>query len=295
MRKYMHIERFGNTEVDGINEGLCYIFSKIDGTNGSIWLENNELKCASRNRDLSEYQDNAGFYKYVMENKEKYLAFFNEFPTVILYGEWLVPHTLKTYRDNTWYKFYVFDVYNIEKDEFINYEEYNLWCIEYYIDFIPALCKVNNPSLDTLHKVLDKNIFLIKDGCGYGEGICIKRYDFINKYKRVVWAKLVRNEFKDSMIKNETPKLFGKDLIEEKIIDMFVTESLIDKTYAKIVNENDGWSSKNVPQLFSTVYYDLIKEEMWEILKKFKNPVIDFKLLNRLVVLKIKEIKKELF
>lgn len=30
-RKYMHLERFGNDEVQGIELGTCYIFSKLDG------------------------------------------------------------------------------------------------------------------------------------------------------------------------------------------------------------------------------------------------------------------------
>lgn len=47
--------------------------------------------------------------------------------------------------------------------------------------------------------------------------------------------------------------------------------------------------------LITTVYYDLITEETWMILKKFKNPVIDFKRLNSLTIQKIKEIKSELF
>ena len=29
-RKYQHIERFGTTEVDGIELGKCYVFPKID-------------------------------------------------------------------------------------------------------------------------------------------------------------------------------------------------------------------------------------------------------------------------
>ena len=35
-RRYQHIERFGNDEVAGIEDGTCYVFPKIDGTN-AIW------------------------------------------------------------------------------------------------------------------------------------------------------------------------------------------------------------------------------------------------------------------
>ena len=35
--KYQHIERFGTQETEGIENGTCYVFPKIDGTNASLW------------------------------------------------------------------------------------------------------------------------------------------------------------------------------------------------------------------------------------------------------------------
>ncbi|MBM2095751.1 hypothetical protein JQW57_18560 [Sulfitobacter pseudonitzschiae] len=97
--KYMHLERFGTAEVEGIEIGVAHVFPKIDGTNGSIWLsDDGEVVAGSRNRDLSKGDDNAGFYAWVKEQSsiKQYLA---KNPEHILYGEWLVPHSLKTYRD----------------------------------------------------------------------------------------------------------------------------------------------------------------------------------------------------
>ena len=39
----------------------------------------------------------------------------------------------------------------------------------------------------------------------------------------------------------------------------------------------------------------MITEEMWSILKEFKNPKIDFKILQNMATRKIKEVKKDLF
>jgi len=50
-----------------------------------------------------------------------------------------------------------------------------------------------------------------------------------------------------------------------------------------------------IPQLLGRVWYDFITEEIWAILKKYKNPTIDFRRLNRYVIAKIKELKQELF
>ena len=38
-RKYQHIERYGRNEVLGIEQGVCYVYPKIDGTNSSVWLK----------------------------------------------------------------------------------------------------------------------------------------------------------------------------------------------------------------------------------------------------------------
>ena len=59
--KYQHVERFGTTETQGIENGMCYVFPKIDGTNSQLWWDNG-LKAGSRNRELFIDNDNAGFY-----------------------------------------------------------------------------------------------------------------------------------------------------------------------------------------------------------------------------------------
>jgi hypothetical protein len=86
-----------------------------------------------------------------------------------------------------------------------------------------------------------------------------------------------------------------KELPENVICLDYVSKALVDKAYSKIVNECEGWSSKYIPRLFGVVWYDLINEEIWNIIKKMKNPVIDFSKLYQLAVLRIKELKPELF
>jgi hypothetical protein len=39
----MHIEKFGNTGVEGIELGECYVFPKLDGTNSSLWFQELEF------------------------------------------------------------------------------------------------------------------------------------------------------------------------------------------------------------------------------------------------------------
>ena len=135
--KYQHVERYGTTETEGITVGTCYIFPKIDGTNSSVWLQDNRVCAGSRNRELSLDKDNAGLLEYINQ-KSNIQEFFKEYPNLRLYGEWLVPHHLKTYRDNAWNKFYIFDVTYIEDGitHYMPYNEYQPILEKYSIDYI---------------------------------------------------------------------------------------------------------------------------------------------------------------
>jgi hypothetical protein len=292
--KYQHLERYGNTEVEGIEVGTCYVFPKLDGTNGSVWYEHGTLRCGSRNRELSPDNDNAGFMNAMMVDKAVISFLYNE-PDLVLYGEWLVPHTLKTYNDDAWRKFYVFDVFDRKKERLLSYDEYSEGLIAAGINVIAPIAIIKNGNIDHFTECLSKAHYLVKDGEGSGEGVVIKNYDYTNKYGRQTWAKIVTNEFKAKHHIAMGAPTVGCEVVEEKIAAKYVTQALVDKVEAKIVNEMGGWSSKYIPRLIHTVYYDLVTEETWNFVKEFKNPKVDFKVLSHYVTAKIKELKKELF
>lgn len=303
--KYQHIGRFGTTEVAQIELGECYVFPKIDGTNGSIWFDG-DYRAGSRNRQLTLDKDNAGFYNWAVRN-QNIKDFFAQFPNYILYGEWLVPHSLKTYREDVWRKFYVFDV-AIPKDEseilhsgddkvkYLHYEEYKHLMENFQIDYIPPICIVKNGSYEQFVNQLNQNVFLIEDGKGSGEGIVIKNYDYKNKFNRQTWAKIITSEFKEKHAKEMGGYVVnGSKMIEDEIANTFVTSALCEKVYSNIKLEESGWSSKFIPRLLNTVYYDLIKEESWEFIKEYKNPTINFSTLKHFTFMKVKELLPDLF
>lgn len=297
-KKYQHLERFGTTEVENIESGNCYIFPKIDGTNGSIWKgEDGHPHFGSRNRELSLDNDNAGFMEWGVK-QENLLNFFDAYPELRLFGEWLVPHALKTYREDAWRRFYVFDVVQgISEDEYryLPYDEYSKILDEFAIDYILPICTIKNSSYEQLIRQLDKNVFLIEDGKGVGEGIVIKNYDYKNKYGRTTWAKIVTSEFKEKHAKaHGNTEMKGKKMVEEEIAEEFVTRALCEKVYAKIDNDT-GFRSKDIPRLLNTVYYDLINEESWNYIKKHKNPTINYSTLNHFVTNKVKQIMTNIF
>lgn len=298
-KKYQHLERFGNDEVEGIELGKLYIFPKLDGTNAQVWLDDEgNIKAGSRNRELTLEKDNAGFYKFVLEN-ENIKKYLEKHPTHRLYGEFLVPHSLKTYREDAWRRFYIFDVCLDKEDgsvEYIPYDIYKPLVEEFGLDYIPPIVTMTNGSYEYFIRTLDNNTFMIQDGKGVGEGIVIKNYDYYNKYKRQIWAKIVTNEFKE-IHKREmgVNNIKTEKVIEQEIVDDYCTEAFIEKEYSKILNETGEWDNRKIPMLLGRVFSELVKEETWNIIKKYKNPTINYKTLNALVINKIKTVKSDIF
>jgi hypothetical protein len=298
--KYPHIERLGHKETEGLTEGNVFLFSKLDGTNGVVWFENGVIHCGSRTvnlKDITNPNDNQGFKLYIntLSIKEKLLKFFKQFPTCTIYGEWLRPHSLKTYRVDVWNRFWIFDIFNRETGLFVSYKEYESALTELSLDFIPPIVEIKNPSEEQIKSYLEKNTYLIEDGKGLGEGIVAKNYEWKNPFGRQVWAKAVRNEFRELNQKEfGHNRVDGTFQIESAIAEKYVTQYLVDKTKAKILVETEN-RIVVIPRLLNTVFYDLVQEELWSAIKEFHNPTINFKKLQQACFIQTKKLASELF
>ena len=291
--KYIHLERFGTDEVDGINVGDCHIFPKLDGTNASIWFDGEKLACGSRNRHLSLDDDNAGFMAWAVQ-QEHLARMVAAHPNLRFYGEWLVPHSLKTYREDAWRNFYIFDV-TTEDGAFLHYDEYMPICKEFGASFIPCTLKSRNPTYEVLLRATEDNRFMLKDNSGCGEGVVIKRYGYTNRFGRTVWAKLITNTFKDKHITEMGGAVVNVKMVEEAIAEEFLTEHMVEKIIAKIRTDQGSFTARCIPQLLGMAFHALVTEELWQALKQHKNPKVDFKTLNHCAIARVKQLKPELF
>lgn len=312
-RRYDHLERLGHDEVEGLTIGECFVFSKLDGTNSSVWLKNGELQAGSRNRILNLENDNAGFCRYVQDNAEKFFSAFNIAGSdqLVIYGEFLVPHSLKTYREDAWRKLYVFDVFDPQQNRYLPYNVYHSFIREAGLEIIEPLCTFTNPSDEQLHKEAEQNTYLILDNAGVGEGIVIKNYYWRNKFDCQPWAKIVRNEFKEANRREfGTNDKKGEFQVEAAIAERYVTPALVSKVRAKINNDyysaispedcsglmqTDVPRSKMIPQLLGMIYYSVVTEELWAAVKEHKNPTIDFKRLQQHTIVQVKRHAADLF
>lgn len=298
-KSYMHIEKLGNEEVEGIEIGTTFVFPKVDGTNASVWLGDDHTVCSgSRNRQLSLGSDNAGFALWVSTN-ENLRAYLQAHPNHRLFGEWLVPHTIKHYRKDAWRRFWIFDVavdIGVEEEVYLSYDAYYEDLEKFGLDYILPMFRMENATYEYLFGALERNKFLVEDGDALGEGIVIKNYDYRNRYGRTCWAKVVRQDFKE-----QNQKAFGTntislgDPVEMLIVNQHLTEAMIDKIHANIVAEMGGWQSKYIPRLLETAFYDLVREEIWPIVKAYKLPTINFKALKAYTTQRVKLVKKDLF
>lgn len=330
-RKYDHVERLGHQEVEGIDIGLVDIFPKLDGTNASLWCFEQmgeggmepdffEIHAGSRNRQITMETDNGGFHAWLREREKTHPLFvdlFTTHPDWILYGEWLIPHTLKTYRDEAWKRFWVFDVWDRKAERYLSFGHYAPTLRFAGLDVVEPLCSIESPSPDQLQRELAANTYLIQDGCGAGEGIVLKNYAWTNQFGRQPWAKVVRTEFKeDNKRAFGTPVKGGERQVELEIAERYCTAGRVAKIRAQIIHDTisqlspmplltdydeaarrveEEYRGQIIPRLLQTVYTDIVREECWTFVRELKDPTINFKRLRAACVQWTKKHAADLF
>ena len=294
-KSYQHIEKLGNKEVEGILKGKCSIQPKIDGTNGVVWLgDDGIIHAGSRRRDLTLDNDNAGFYNTVIkdDNIRKYLLDHKDH---YLYGEWLVPHTIRYYHPESWKHFYVFDIFSYDRG-YIPYDEYSKELDKYGISYIPEIISIDNPTMEDLTKYLKETKYLIPED-KMSEGIIIKNYEYRNQYGRCTYAKIVAEEFFNTKSILRMKNHEAKDKTSDKdIVTTMLSEPLIRKEFAKIkLAYPDARRQELIGRTLNTIFHVFIHEELLDYIEK-KKPLINFYYLKKECDERIKEVlRSELF
>lgn len=293
-RKYEKIHRLGKDETIGILMGTCHIQEKVDGANASIWFDPADpvlrLHKGSRSQDVTDNPAWKGFCDYV-DNHEGIQGFFKFRPApadYILYGEWLVRHTI-AYKELAYRKFYLYDVFCISKNEFLPMDGvYNIADI-YKIEIVPLRATLVNPTEESLKQYVGMTDFGDR-----GEGIVIKNMDFKNKFGDISYAKIVTDTFKEDNAvtfggNNKHSDTYWEVYVMNKYVTLERVRKVIQKAESMVDEKLD---MKHLPMIMSMVYHDLLSEEIWEIQKKVPN--LAFKSLQKLVSKKVKQIFVEL-
>jgi hypothetical protein len=282
-KEYPKIHRLDKEETDGILDGIVTVQEKVDGANISIWLDDGEVKCGSRSRELSE-----GFNGFVdaVKNNSKLLDWFNEHPTQRLYGEWLVKHTI-TYPETAYKKIYLYDVLD---------EETNVYLPQDIVEGVAAILDLEYPKLFVNNKKTTEEEIkqfvgksLIQDN-PRGEGVVIKHFGFKDKWGHHAYAKMVHEQFKEA-----NAIVFGgnnkhsESYWEMYIVNKYCTLGRVQKIMNKLQAESEKrLDMEHTSELAGRCLYDMITEEAWEIFGKVN--VVDNKKLKSLAMRKYVQI-----
>lgn len=278
-KKYIKIKALGTIETEGIFDGKVVVQEKVDGANFCFFLNNNELTFASRNRVMVDKKDSKG-WNAILPVIEAYGLYKDKFSSKYLYiGESLQRHTIK-YNDDV-PGFIGYDVWNTETELFLSWkeakEEFESIGLEFiHIHFERDGSKI---SIEELEECIKNSAY--KDGSA--EGVVLKNYSRLNKFKQPLFAKIVTDEFKE---KNKLA--FGgsnqppKESNSTKLISLtYGTNARIEKTIHKLSDEGYKIDMSLIPVLFNAVAEDIFLEHSIEIYKDFDR--INFKELRRLI------------
>lgn len=292
-KPYLHVERLGKIEVDNILIGTVRLTAKLDGTNASVWAdEDGRMRYGSRKREISVEDDNAGFAAWMKSDAEEVallIRFCQANPNMIVYGEWGVSKVgaIKKYTKEAANKLWIFDIYSREEERYLTWDEFEAALIMYdLIDYrVKLLATLTNPTLDDIIKIANENTFLLEGTDTLGEGVVIRRDNYINCYGRYAVAKYVREDFRPDAPK--VKKIIQAGEIEQDFINRYLTQSELEKAKAKTAlacgEEYVSGNGKFIGMFLNLLWKDALEENIVDFCKRAKNPQIDFAALNNLI------------
>lgn len=273
-KKYPKIHRLGKEETDGILNVPLVVQEKIDGANISIFMHEGKVRCGTRTRMLPEDESFNGFQEAVQANSDLAM-YLNEEPDHILYGEWLVKHTI-TYPDEAYRKIYLFDVYDTKADKWMRQIDVQVLATALGLEY-PYIFASGMMTPELIDEYVGKSAI-----APAGEGVVLKNSEFTNVFGDHAYAKVVTQNFKEAnAIVFGGNNKYSATYWEMYIVNKYCTTSRVQKIMQKLQSEKDKrLGMEDSPRIGMTCYHDMITEEIWDIAKKV--PAVNFKSLQRL-------------
>lgn len=210
---YMDIPLVGlNADLSHLELGEeIAVFEKIDGANGGFELSlDSTLRVFSRKFVLSEERNMRGFYQWVQEHIDPYKLRRG----FTYYGEWLVPHSLE-YPPERYNRFYLFDIYDHQKDCYLPPETVVNEAIRLGIDLDPILYYGPYLGMDHLNSILGKSQLGEE-----GEGLIIKVRRTCEYFKMVIPRLFEKHEIREES--KTSPVKFIEDVVPYTRVVKFV-------------------------------------------------------------------------
>ena len=281
MKKYLDIERCKQKYAETFNVGEDIVIQeKIDGSNASIRYdeESGTLKAFSRRLELSADNTLNGFWDYVQTLN---LNTFKEIlgSRYIVFGEWMgAKHAIK-YPENVYGKFWMFDVWDTQTEQYLPYEETRSFYDkliacgneENKFNFVPVFYIGKFKSWEKTSELVGRTEVGAEPS---GEGIVIKRQNCLDsKSSRLpFYVKIVSEQFSE-VHKSKKQKAIDPEAIAKKeenlaLAATIVTPQRIQKMIYKFIEDGllpQDWDEHNLKDISkilpNAIYKDCVKEE----------------------------------
>jgi len=165
-------------EVLDLLDNPVEVFEKIDGGNSQIRKSEGRIFAGSRARFLSERKDRAAWFPDFLNFVMKNLTFHNLPENLIIFTEWLSPHTLD-YTRQAQDQAYLLDVYDTEEGRFLPYQKDLELLIQLGIEginFLVPFISNKKVSVDELKEVLLERDSDYRSPGKKMEGVVVKDY-----------------------------------------------------------------------------------------------------------------------
>lgn len=270
-KSYMDIKVANPATINGFKVGdHIVIQTKIDGANAAIRYdpETDSIVAQSRKNILGTHNTLRGFYEFTqLLNKDDIKEFCKD--DWIVYGEWLVPHTVQ-YPKEAYNKFYVYDVYDTKFGEWLPQKLVENIAIALNLPYVKTWYDGEFISWEHCKSFLPKSVY----GEVEQEGVVIKNMTKLNSLDNhePFYVKIVNTRFKEKMDRKEkkgqSPEELAANERENEKTATIVTPARVEKLVHKCVDEGiipESWSAedmatiaRNVPKM---VVEDCLKEE----------------------------------
>jgi RNA ligase (TIGR02306 family) len=165
------VQNIGRTLESYINETF-EVTIKLDGSSCTIFSNGEENGVCSRNLELKRDENNA-FWKIALEyDIHKKIRAYGK--NLAVQGELIAPNIQGNYEKVNKPEFYVFDVFDIDKQEYVLPDERQEFCKILNIPHIPIIDK-SFAMIDNVDKLLD-----MAEGDGMNKGV--KREGLVFKH-----------------------------------------------------------------------------------------------------------------
>lgn len=310
--KYSHVRRYGTEGTEGYLKGHVIATPKVDGANCCVFFDDaaGKARIGGRKTVCEDRKDCSWLGEWFEKDAAEaphLREFVGNHPNLVIYGEWMggvvkdkFQGAIKDYDKEHLRTVKIFDVFDTDTETYLEDHEWREMIDEHYPELsrycVPILAEFDDPTEEQLWEVAEKNTYMLDEAEHAGEGIVIRNPAFKDEYGNYHIVKMVLSDWQQRA--NKRAREAVEMDVEAAIVHEYMTdaemEKTVQKTCAKFGDEKfDSTSRKHMGFFTSVIFRDLLEENIMDMMKRFKKPIIDFGRLSGLATKRGEEYLRE--